>query len=168
MTPRQIQDLAHEIRKIRTEKGFYTPDSCDGFDSNLMLGKLMLVVTEISEVSEQEDELLKSEEIADIIIRCLDILSTIGTDIKYWYPYAETSTGSWNGVPLIALVNLASKAAEAARHGRFEKDYLLEMVVLCCQLNAQLKNGTDIWNVVKWKVEKNKSRPAKHGKVSIL
>lgn len=51
-----------------------------------MLGKLMLVVTEVSEASEavrNDDVENFREEIADSIIRLLDIASTTGMDIHY-------------------------------------------------------------------------------------
>lgn len=81
-----MNKLAKEITEWREQKGFYTPSSLYGtFQRDAMLGKLMLVVTEISEAAE---EVRKDhyngfkEEIADTFIRLLDIVGAMGIDIE--------------------------------------------------------------------------------------
>jgi len=76
---------AENIRRWRESKGFVTPKTIYGDDGEQMLGKLMLVVTEVSEAAEavrKADEENFREEIADTIIRLLDICATVGIDIE--------------------------------------------------------------------------------------
>lgn len=80
-----------ECARIRHEKGFHTPrkitpDIQDAVLSNgdIMLGKLMLVVTEVSEAAEavRHNDLENFvEELADIFIRLFDICGTMSIDI---------------------------------------------------------------------------------------
>ena len=73
-----MNQLAREIMAIRIEHGFET-------SKENMLGKLMLVVTEISEAAEDvrhQNWDHFSEEIADTIIRLLDICATLDIDIE--------------------------------------------------------------------------------------
>lgn len=73
------------ISEWRRQKGFVTPDSLNTIvKRNQMLGKLMLVVSEISEAAEEvraNNRLGFEEEIADAIIRIFDICGTMGIDI---------------------------------------------------------------------------------------
>ena len=81
---KSMAQLAREITAWRREKGFRTPESIDTMDEKeMMLGKLMLVVTEVSEAAhEVRDGDFKafSQEIADVFIRLLDICHTTGID----------------------------------------------------------------------------------------
>jgi len=87
-----INDLAEKIKQIREDHGFYTPWRLDGdplecypTQGDLMLGKLMLVVTEVSEAAEavrKGDFVNFREEMIDVIIRCLDICATCEIDIE--------------------------------------------------------------------------------------
>jgi NTP pyrophosphatase (non-canonical NTP hydrolase) len=79
-----LNDLAVEVREIRESKGFITPDSIYGASGEQMLGKLMLVVTEVAEAAEavrHGDGANFAEELADVIIRVLDICAAVGIDI---------------------------------------------------------------------------------------
>jgi NTP pyrophosphatase (non-canonical NTP hydrolase) len=82
----QLNPLAYQIAEWRKSKGFHTPDSIDSEeDRDAMLGKLMLVVTEVAEAAEairgdHEDSF--EEEIADAIIRLLDISGSMCIDIE--------------------------------------------------------------------------------------
>jgi len=89
-----MNDIGDRIKEWRIKKGFYTPDGISPdveADSNrsaskgdLMLGKLMLVVTELSEAAEavrHNDFGNFKEELADTIIRLLDIARSCGIDI---------------------------------------------------------------------------------------
>lgn len=82
-----LDTLAKEIRDWRESKGFIT-----SWDN--MMEKLMLVVTEVSETAEayraiqkcqfddREAVALFREEIADTMIRLLDICGTLNIDIE--------------------------------------------------------------------------------------
>lgn len=76
-----LNELAGWIRDWRTRKGFKTPESLDTEEErDAMLGKLMLVVTEVAEAAEAikaNDMNNFHEEIADTVIRLLDIASAI-------------------------------------------------------------------------------------------
>jgi NTP pyrophosphatase (non-canonical NTP hydrolase) len=81
-----LNELAVEIREIRKSKGFITPASIYYDEGEQMLGKLMLVVAEVAEAAEavrHGDEGNFAEELADVIIRVLDICGTMGIDIDY-------------------------------------------------------------------------------------
>lgn len=78
--------LAKSISAWREDKGFFTPSSLDTEqERNTMLGKLMLVVSEVSEMAEAvryNDIENFTEECADVIIRILDITGTMNIDIE--------------------------------------------------------------------------------------
>lgn len=78
----ELNHLAQCIATWRESKGFQTPQFHEG---DALLGKLMLVVTEIAEAAEavrhQDFENYK-EEIADTFIRLLDLCGTQGIDPK--------------------------------------------------------------------------------------
>ena len=81
MSSTTMNELARQISSWRKQKGFHTPDKLD----KDMLGKLMLVVTEVSEAAEavrKNDPPHFTEELADIFIRLLDITGTMGIDIE--------------------------------------------------------------------------------------
>lgn len=76
-----MKELAHSITEWRKTKGFRTPSSIE--QDELMLGKLMLVVTEVAEAAEavrHQDFPNFKEEIADTFIRLLDICGTMEID----------------------------------------------------------------------------------------
>ena len=80
-----MNELAKSITKWRKSKGFYTPKSINGVEADLMLGKLMLVVSELGEAAEavRKNDLPNfKEEIADTFIRLLDICGAMGIDIE--------------------------------------------------------------------------------------
>jgi NTP pyrophosphatase (non-canonical NTP hydrolase) len=80
-----INELAAQIQTWREGKGFHTPDGMNTEnDRDMMLAKLMLVVTEVSEAAEavrHTDEDNFKEEIADTFIRLFDISSAMGFDV---------------------------------------------------------------------------------------
>lgn len=78
-----LYEWAEYIRKWREEKGFTTPSTIEGTDAEYMLGKLMLVVSEVGEAAEavrHHDLDNFKEEIADTFIRLLDICGTMQID----------------------------------------------------------------------------------------
>lgn len=99
-----INDIAEHIGLWRRSKQFFTPDMRRPYEKPLedawekaapaplltnadaMLGKLMLVVTELAEAAEavRKGDLSNfGEEIADAVIRLLDISDASGINIAY-------------------------------------------------------------------------------------
>ena len=82
----KINDFAKEIMSWRKGHGFYTPNellSVEGKD--YMLGKLMLVVTEVAEAAEavrHGDASNFREELADTFIRLMDITAAMNINIE--------------------------------------------------------------------------------------
>jgi len=81
----EIAQMSSFITQWRISKGFHTPH---GFDTekerDQMLGKLMLIVSEVSEASEavRKDDMFEfREEIADTFIRLFDICGSVGLNI---------------------------------------------------------------------------------------
>lgn len=75
---KSLEELAAEIVEWRMSKGFET-------SWGNMMSKLMLVVTEVSEACEayrKDDHDNFNEEIADTMIRLLDICGTLEIDIE--------------------------------------------------------------------------------------
>jgi NTP pyrophosphatase (non-canonical NTP hydrolase) len=81
-----LNKIASEIAEYIKAKGFVTPDNIDDPNSRvMMLGKLMLVVTEVSEAAEAARDGDKDhfeEELADIIIRVLGIAAACRIDLE--------------------------------------------------------------------------------------
>lgn len=79
-----LNELARNIGNWRESKGFYTPTTLETQDHReAMLGKLMLVVTEVAEAAEavrHTDIDNFREEIADTFIRLLDICDAMEID----------------------------------------------------------------------------------------
>ena len=82
----KINKLGDQIVKWRIKKGFTTPSSFKTEkERDYMLAKLMLVVTEVAEASEavrHNDMENFKEEIADALIRLLDIGRTMKLDLE--------------------------------------------------------------------------------------
>lgn len=81
---RSLAEWCEYVKEWREGKGFRTPSSIE--EDELMLGKLMLVVTEISEAAEavrHHDMDNFREEIADTFIRLFDICGTMDLDIEW-------------------------------------------------------------------------------------
>lgn len=82
-----INYFADKISIWRAQNGFQTPANLLSVESrDLMLGKLMLVVTEIAEAAEAvRHENLDNfkEELADTFIRLMDITASCEIDIEY-------------------------------------------------------------------------------------
>ena len=80
-----LNELAREIMEWRQGHGFFTPaDLAAESNRDAMLGKLMLVVTEVAEAAEavrRADMANFQEEIADTCIRLFDIAGTCGIDL---------------------------------------------------------------------------------------
>lgn len=81
-----MNDWAEFITRWRMTKGFITPSSiATEEEKTMMMSKLMLVVTEVAEAAEalrHDDKALFDEELADTIIRLLDICGACNIDIE--------------------------------------------------------------------------------------
>jgi NTP pyrophosphatase (non-canonical NTP hydrolase) len=81
-----IDGWCKKITVWRMEKGFVTPEHIESIPArDKMLGKLMLVVTEIAEAAEavrQADVLNFKEELADATIRIFDICGACDIDLE--------------------------------------------------------------------------------------
>lgn len=85
MQKMSINEWCAVSAEVRTEKGFFTPPDIDGVNADLMLGKLMLVVTEVAEAAEAVRKGNKAgfiEELADTAIRLFDICGTADIDLE--------------------------------------------------------------------------------------
>ena len=96
-----LNELAREIMEWRQGHGFSTPDDlATEANRDAMLGKLMLVVTEVAEAAEavrHADMANFREEIADACIRLFDIAGTCGIDLD-----AEIGGGTGKATALLA------------------------------------------------------------------
>lgn len=80
---RSMTEWSQLVAEWRETKGFRTPSSIR--EDELMLGKLMLVVTEVAEAAEavrHHDLENFTEEIADTFIRLFDICGSMKIDIE--------------------------------------------------------------------------------------
>jgi NTP pyrophosphatase (non-canonical NTP hydrolase) len=81
-----LNQIAEDIGVWRKTKQFFTPGDISTIENrDLMLGKLMLVVTEIAEAAEavrHEDSANFQEELADAVIRILDICDACNINIS--------------------------------------------------------------------------------------
>lgn len=82
-----IDFVALDICHWRESKEFYTPDGIETpAKAEAMLGKLMLVTSEVGEMAEAVrdlDHIHFSEEMADTFIRLLDICGTMNIKIAH-------------------------------------------------------------------------------------
>lgn len=81
-----INGLAQQVVAWREHQGFHCPASLETeAERDAMLGKLMLLTTEVAEAAEAVrhcDPENFREELADVMIRLLDIAGTTGTDLE--------------------------------------------------------------------------------------
>lgn len=81
-----LNDYAKDIMRWRERQQFITPTGIDTeAQRRLMLGKLMLVVTELAEAAEavrHKDKANFIEELADAFIRLMDITAAGGLDME--------------------------------------------------------------------------------------
>ena len=163
-----LDTRARDITEWATEKGFWSPpdlmSSCslgDVKNADLMLGKLMLVVSEIGEAMEAgDDDDNFYEEYADAAIRILHIFGGMGINPSEWLkPLLLVAE------PNQILVYL-SRAAEAAR--KHDQDTFLLNLGFTFQIIAIVVHygGRDLFKEIDKKMAVNRNRPYRHGKVS--
>lgn len=177
--------LAEEATSIRASKGFLSPSSIRPTDllevgsGDVMLGKLMWIITEVTELCESQgeprevvgaftDEDALQDELADIVIRILDILGACGADVERHasvavVPPCRARFQSPERVMML-VVHLVSHAAKAIRRGEMIQ-FVMDLcsVILYCEETAAQWQFHDFWRIVASKMDYNRSRPAKHG-----
>ena len=83
---KSIQKWCEDITIWRATMDFKTPSSLEAIhERDQMLGKLMLVVSEVAEASEavrKVDNINFAEELADATIRIFDICGAMGIDLE--------------------------------------------------------------------------------------
>ena len=82
LSPTELVEYAGWINHVVKCKGFHTPCNID--DADGMLAKLMLVVTEVGEAAEavrNGDHQNFCEELADVLIRVLDIFGAMNESV---------------------------------------------------------------------------------------
>jgi NTP pyrophosphatase (non-canonical NTP hydrolase) len=90
-----LNPISKAVAEFVKEKGFYTPSSLEG-EADLVLSKLMLIVSELSEAAEaarkpdaqgaidREEKGNFAEEMADTLIRMYDLCGSLGVDLGLW------------------------------------------------------------------------------------
>jgi hypothetical protein len=179
-----LNELAQQAAETARSKGFYTPADLttvvdeEGFgvritNADLMLGKLMLVVTEVEEwyhaLNTNRNPNEPMLELADIAIRILAIFGEMRIEAEYLVTV---------NVPMrvlrieekayALLVGKLSGAAQAVRTGDVTefKEYLQEALGICFAIASSEQEN--LFEYILYKMEQNRSRPAKHGKVTVL
>jgi NTP pyrophosphatase (non-canonical NTP hydrolase) len=137
--------------------------------ADLMLGKLMLIVSELGEYIEAPDARNTREELADAGIRVLHVLAALKVDIDAIFQ------DGLRGVPetlfvirqhITALIVTLSRAAEACRHHELNNfvRYLGYTFYILNYMAEQM--GFDLIVEIEKKMEVNRGRPYLHGKKS--
>lgn len=90
-----LNPISKSVANFVREKGFYTPSSLEK-EADLVLSKLMLVVSELAEAAEavrmadaqgaidREEKGNFAEEMADALIRMYDLCGNLGIDLGLW------------------------------------------------------------------------------------
>ena len=161
-----IHELAKSIRETNEANGF----DCPTWDN--MPAKVMFAVTELDEgmdaiTGEGADPL--SEELADTVVRILDVLHALWgdgwqdrtTDVLSVHPEGMFEPGE---VVLWRPLRMLCKSVESWRHdNRNDVRVALEMAVRELYIIGS-KLGVDLQAEVEWKNGKNATRGKLHGK----
>lgn len=161
-----LNQIAAAIREWREHHGFYTPKSiATEQERDMMLGKLMLIVTELTEVDEAENAPNWREEIADVAIRIMDITAACSIDLDGAIA-AVSEVIVFTPNPM-AIVNEISNAAEAVRHNDSTglSKYLARAF---WRINCIAQGVFDLRAEIEAKMKVNWQRPIKHGKLCSL
>lgn len=150
---RSITDRAAEISKIALDHGWDAP-TWDNF-----LAKLMLIMTEVQEAEEAtgEDVLM---EIADVVIRTLDVVYTLD-------PGLSMSAGDDLDKSGDLFANIRRRVSRSAECYRYGDDYLaiawlwntISIIDSTC-----MRTASNLWVAVDNKIAINRTRPRLHGK----
>lgn len=84
VVPPTIHELSRRVRAVSMASGFSTPASIDEVEA--CLAKLMLVTTEVAEAAEavrSGDWANLGEELADVVIRVMDLAAGLRLDLEW-------------------------------------------------------------------------------------
>jgi NTP pyrophosphatase (non-canonical NTP hydrolase) len=149
-----VHERAQEVSKIALDHG-WDPPTWDNF-----LAKLMLISTEIQEAEDEKDSLIDvSMELADVVIRSLDVLYTLDPTLLVVRRNEMAEEDIFRGVRRRLV-----KAAEHYRRGA-DRDALVSLWTVVHAVEAWCqKRDVDIWIAVDLKMDVNRTRPRLHGK----
>lgn len=157
----------HEIAKTISEdvqaKGF------EAVTEENVLGKLMLVVTELNEAREfvhgMEDDPIE-EEIADVVIRILQALHDLYGINWTVHRFAVHCKHSFAPIEVMLwpiLDNVCHAAEDWRKDDHLDVKYhLINAIAECFRFSERL--GFDLEDAIQQKMEKNRGRPPLHGK----
>lgn len=158
--------IAYEIKRWRVQWGFYTPTSINTEQQrDMMLGKLMLIVTEVTECCHSTSEQNFREEMADIAIRIMDITAACEIDLDG--AIREIMDAVTFNADLIDIVNQVSLAAEAVRHNDVA-GLTKALAHAFWYLEMWAQGNFDLRAEIETKMKVNWQRPIKHGKLCSL
>lgn len=165
-----LNKLAEEIHAAAVEKGFWDVEEAEEKHLAKMISELGEVVQadRAGVMYEVERDGAKPEgvvaELADFVMMLLDLQ-------KHWkYEFPEEDIESWNDsehreeFPSEAAYNVATLLAMNLMDSlHLDDDPILVMVYLPYKWCKG--RGYDIWEIIRQKMEYNKSRPALHGRL---
>jgi NTP pyrophosphatase (non-canonical NTP hydrolase) len=164
----ELMKLNKECHQIALEHGWWGNDITKptrNFGEGIAL--MHSEIVEAYEAWEEKDQAHVNEELADVYIRWADFIG--GFKINYVSPENITDAGIEyaNGFETFTnlMHNSLSRALEAYRH---QKDNVVsynlsELIVLITDYCE--KNKIDFIDVVKMKMDINRNRPYRHGKI---
>lgn len=160
-----LNQIASDIRKWREHHQFYTPKSiATEQERDMMLGKLMLVVTEVTECCQSDSEQNFREEMADIAIRIMDITAACEIDLDGAIRSLHHTVFN---ADLMDVVNQISHAAEAVRHNNIA-GLTTALATAFWYLEMWAQGNFDLLAEIESKMKANWLRPIKHGKLCSL
>jgi hypothetical protein len=151
---RSVIERAREISQVALDHGWDAP-TWDNF-----LAKLMLVMTEVQEAEDASTHDEAVMELADVVIRTLNVLFTLNGDGPV--PMEEPLPPSDD--LLLRTRQVLCRSAEFYRRG-MDGRALGELWDLIVGIERWCtERGCDIWVFVDKKTEINRDRPRMHGK----
>jgi hypothetical protein len=181
-----LNQIARECYEISRSKGFYSPEDLDTpldvvearlmeieqyenapvfTNADLMLGKLMLIVSEMGEYLVANNPANAVEELADASIRIFHICGAMDLNLNsLWHQAWEQwpPTDGRRGVMDQFLIHI-SEAAEACRHQN-AGGFALRLAAAFNAIGQMASDrGFDLKAAVDEKMEVNRNRPLRHG-----
>jgi NTP pyrophosphatase (non-canonical NTP hydrolase) len=185
-----LNQIAKACYEISRSKGFYCPQDLhtqiseaqmfEGLEprpsftnADLMLGKLMLIVSEMGEYLVAENRGNAAEELADASIRIFHICGAMDLNLnslwhqawEQWPPNSANTYAPPQGVMSQFLIHI-SEAAEACRHQNAGGFALRLAAAFNAIGQIASDRGFDLKAAVDEKMEVNRNRPFLHGKKS--
>ena len=175
-----IEKLQIEIRAINIANGWKVPVPEDWKLENRVPTFICLIHSEISELLLgylNKDKVNFSEELADIVIRIIDLVYGLGKNLdtymnmevitKRHISYIPMSWRSDHTSMLLCIVSMhgcCSCALEAFRKQKFGYDFFNQLAATVYTIQKLCENlNIDLQKEIEKKLEKNKTRGIKHG-----